>query len=62
MPTPGQWGDAPQAAALVFGLTGVAHVIADAAYNADHFRALIRDGLEAEAQIPSNPSRPAPVH
>lgn len=56
-PTPGQWGDAPQAAALISGLTGVAYVIADAAYDADHFRDLIRDGLGAEAQIPSNPSR-----
>ena len=32
-------------------------MIADAAYDADHFRDLIRDGLGAEAQIPSNPSR-----
>ena len=57
MPTPGQWGDAPQAAALVSGLAGIAHVVADAAYDADHFRDLIRDGLGAEAQIPSNPLR-----
>lgn len=55
--TPGQWGDAPQAAGLVRGLTGIAHVIANAAYDADHFRDLIRNELRAEAQIPSNPSR-----
>jgi putative transposase len=57
LPTPGQWGDCPQAAALIEGFDGVGHVIADAAYDADHFRRLIRDNLDAEAQIPSNPSR-----
>ena len=54
-PTPGQWGT-PQGG-LISGLTGVAQVIADAAYDADHFREFIRDELGAEAQIPSNPSR-----
>ena len=55
--TPGQAGDCPPACGLVDGLTGVGHVIADAAYDADHFRALGQHGLGAEAQIPSNPSR-----
>ena len=41
-------------------MPSVAHVIADAAYDADHFRSLIRDRLRAEAQIPSNPSRTRP--
>ena len=30
-PTPGRWGDAPQAAGLVSDVPSVAHVIADAA-------------------------------
>jgi len=55
--TPGQAGDCPQARGLVDGLTGVGHVIADAAYDADHFRTFVQHGLGAEAQIPSNPSR-----
>ena len=41
-------------------MPSVAHVIADAAHDADHFRSLIRDGLRAEAQFPSNPSRTRP--
>ena len=32
-------------------------MIADAAYDADHLRGLIIDGLGAEAQIKQNPSR-----
>ncbi len=55
--TPGHWGDCPQARGLIAGMTGVAHVIADAAYDADPLRAFIRDDLGADAQIPSNPSR-----
>jgi transposase len=39
------------------GLTGVGHVIADAAYDAGHLRELIADSLGAEAQIHANPSR-----
>ena len=42
-PTPGQWGDAPQATNLLAGLQGVGHVIAD--------------DLGATAQIKANPSR-----
>ena len=57
IPTAGQRGDCPQAAALIEGLGGVGHVIADAAYDAGHLRALIVDGLGAEAQIQANPSR-----
>jgi putative transposase len=32
-------------------------VFADAACDADHFRRLVRDDLDAEARIPSSPSR-----
>ena len=55
--TPGQWGDSPQARALIAGMTGVRHVIADAAYDADHLRAFIRDDLKAQAHIKQNPTR-----
>jgi putative transposase len=55
--TPGHWGDCPQACGLIEGLTGVGHVIADAAYDADHLRAFIRTELKAEAQIKQNPTR-----
>ena len=47
--TPGQWGDCPQARGLIEGLEGVAHVMADAAYDADH--------LGANPQIKQNPTR-----
>ena len=56
-PTPGQHRDRPQAEALLSGLHGVGHVIADAAYDADPLRAFITDGLKAVAQIKANPSR-----
>jgi len=56
-PTPGQHGDCPQAKALLSGLQGVGHVIADAAYDADPLRAFIADDLGATAQIKANPSR-----
>ncbi len=55
--TPGHWGDCPQAKALVKGLVGVGHVIADTAYDADHFRRFVDEDLGASAEIPSNPSR-----
>ncbi|GAA3267903.1 IS5 family transposase [Sphingomonas yabuuchiae] len=58
-PTPGQWGDRPQAETLLAGLNGVGHVIVDAAYDADHLRTFIADDLGATAQIKSNPSRTA---
>jgi len=57
VPTAGQRGDCPQAAALIAGLEGVWHVIAAAAYDAGHLRALIVDGLGAAAQVQANPSR-----
>ena len=57
IPTAGHRGDCPQAAALIGGLEGVGHVIADAAYDAGHLRALIETGLGAEAHIQANPSR-----
>lgn len=57
VPTAGHRGDCPQAAALLAGLKGVSHVVADAAYDAGHLRALIEDGLGAQAQIQANPSR-----
>jgi transposase len=53
--TAGQRGDAPQAAALL-GTDRPAVVMADAAYDADHFRAAIAQA-GAIAVIPSNPSR-----
>ena len=55
--TPGQWGDSPQARGLIEGLRGVRHVIADAAYDADHLRAFIHDDLGATAHIKQNPTR-----
>lgn len=57
IPKAGQRGDCPQAAALIEELQGVGHVIADAARDAGHLRALIQDDLGAEAQIRANPSR-----
>lgn len=56
-PTPGHRGDAPQAEALLSGLPGVGHVIADAAYDADPLRTFIADELGATAQIKANSSR-----
>lgn len=38
-------------------MAGVGHVIADAAYDADHLRQVIADELGATAQIKQNPSR-----
>jgi transposase len=57
IPTPGQAGNCPQAAALIDGLKGVGHVIADAAYDSDVLRGKIEDERGAEAQIRANPSR-----
>ena len=56
IPTAGHRGDCPQAAALIAELSGVSHVIADAAYDAGHLRARVGD-LGATAQIQVNPSR-----
>ena len=53
--TAGQHGDAPQAAALL-GEDKPGFVLADTAYDADHFRAAIA-GAGATAVIPNNPSR-----
>ena len=53
--TAGQMGDVPQAAALIDGLPAKI-VMADTAYDADHFRQAIND-KHAIAVIPSNPSR-----
>lgn len=55
--TPGQWGDSPQARGLIEGLSGVSHVIMDAAYDADHLRDFIADDLNAKAHIKRNPTR-----
>lgn len=55
--TPGQWGDSPQARGLIDGLDGVDHVVADAAYDADHLRAFIAESLRATAHIKQNPTR-----
>jgi transposase len=53
--TPGQYGDAPQASALLEGFRPN-HVIADKAYDSNALRALIAS-LGAEAVIPCNPTR-----
>ena len=53
--TAGQAGDAPQAGALIEGLAAEV-VMADTAYDADHFRKAIAD-KGAIAVIPNNPSR-----
>jgi transposase len=53
--TAGQKGDAPQAGPLIEGLSAEV-VIADTAYDADHFRRAIAD-KGALAVIPNNPSR-----
>ncbi|MFA9478895.1 IS5 family transposase [Phycisphaerales bacterium AB-hyl4] len=53
--TPGQRGDAPQAPALLEGLH-VHHVLADAAYDSNAIRRLIRQ-MKARACIKPNPTR-----
>lgn len=53
--TAGQMGDVPQAATLIEDLPA-AVVMADTAYDADHFRQVIAD-KGALAVIPNNPSR-----
>ena len=53
--TAGQKGDAPQAGSLIEGLPADI-VMADTAYDADHFRLAIAD-KGALAVIPNNPSR-----
>ncbi|NND41839.1 MAG: IS5 family transposase [Silicimonas sp.] len=53
--TAGQMGDAPQAGALIEGLPAEV-IMADTAYDADHFRQEIAD-KGALAVIPNNPSR-----
>jgi transposase len=53
--TAGQKGDVPQAAALLEGCPADI-VMADTAYDADHFRAVIA-AMGAQAVIPNNPSR-----
>jgi len=53
--TAGQMGDAPQAGPLIEGLPAEI-VMADTAYDADHFRQAIAD-KGAIAVIPNNPSR-----
>jgi transposase len=55
MLTAGQRGDAPFAGALIEGLPAEI-VMADTAYDADHFRQAIAD-KGARAVIPNNPSR-----
>ena len=57
IPTAGQRGDCPQAAALIEGLEGVDHVIADAAYDSGPLRRMIEEDLGAQAHIQANPSR-----
>lgn len=53
--TAGQKGDAPQAAALIEGLSAEV-VMADTAYDSDALRQAIAD-KDALAVIPNNPSR-----
>lgn len=45
------------AESLLAGLEEAGTVIADCAYDADRIRSFIRDTLQADAVIPSNPSR-----
>ena len=52
----GQWGDSPQARGLIEELSGVGHVIMDAAYDADHPRIFIADDLGAMVHIKRNPT------
>ena len=53
--TAGQRGDAPQAEGLLEGLQAE-HVLADAAYDSDAIRLIIR-GMKAKACIKPNPTR-----
>ena len=53
--TPGQKGDCPRAGALLAGLRP-RHVLADAAYDSDALRALIR-GRRGRVCIKPNPTR-----
>ena len=53
--TPGQAGDAPQAARLIEGLAAKV-IIADAAYDADPIRRAVA-AMGAKAVIPNNPAR-----
>lgn len=57
IPTAGQRGDGPQAAALIDGLDGVGHVIADAACDSGALRG--RSGTNFGRKPPSRPTRPA---
>ena len=50
-------GDCPQARRLVEGVNRFGHVVADTAYDAEHFRRFIDDELGATVPIPSNSSR-----
>src|SRR3546814_14241559 len=56
-PTPGQYGDRPQAEALLAGLKRVGHVIDDAAYDADPLRAFIAADHGANAPLKANPRK-----
>ncbi len=53
--TPGQWGDVPQASALLDGFRPN-YVLADKAYDSNALRTLIA-GIDATAVIPCNPTR-----
>jgi transposase len=57
IPKAGQRGDSPQAAALIDGLEGVGHVIADAACDPGALRDKIEGELGVQAHIQANPSR-----
>jgi len=57
--TPGQAGDVPQAPALLNGFEPD-HVLADKAYDSNHFRGLISE-TGAHAVIPCNPTRKRPI-
>ena len=57
IPTAGQRGDSPQAAALIGGLEAVSDVIVDAAYDSGALCGKISNELRAE--VLSRPTRPA---
>ena len=50
-------GRQPAGQALLSGLKGVGHIIADTAYDADPLRAFIAHDVRATAQIKADPRR-----
>jgi Transposase and inactivated derivatives len=57
--TPGQRGDVTQAPALLEGIEA-RHVLADKAYDSNALRQIV-ENMGAQAVIPCNPTRKAPI-